>query len=439
MIDSEKLQNHFRGHDELSEILHQDELRKSLIRLAVLRVVTLNRNKPKRAKTNEPDELVQMKKQLNEYELYTNKLKQESSTKLKLQEAKLESAQDEVAKLKLQLAAAKEAAKDTSKPMFSVPSSSSFRPRINLNGLSRPKSATLSSIKKFPLARPTSVSSERNYLSPTFNSINKSIYSSDVSTVLTPISNRTISKPRGKYITARNLHELGNSPVTSKFGISKPPTKLTTLTQKIEAQKDENEPPKTAEAETEAEIGAKSATTSVLRSSPAKTPSRKSFIENFDKSSGSSSPSPEFTPMRVSSDKTSAPVSRDIEETGFGNGKVTRIEKFDNTLQTDEDTFASANSTLVGNVSGDVLPEKKKTKKLQLWKSGATKVPLTAPGKKPHSLGLEDENLNSLNYYEDGNFATDESPPKPQHKRQLELSPVPEPAKRRKHNTFRID
>lgn len=169
---------------------------------------------------------------------------------------------------------------------------------------------------------------------------------------------------------------------------------------------------------------AKSTELKLLESTPS---SRHSFMENFDKSSGSNSPSPDFTPTRTEA-RNILPFSLDNKES---------VEsKLHNVSQTDDDTFASANSSL----QPDEKDKKKKKKKLQLWKSEASKLDL-APEKRATSFGLDDENINPLNYYQDENFNEDgDSPPKSSRKRKLdELSPAPETFKRKKKNIFTID
>ncbi|KAK6459009.1 uncharacterized protein RJT20DRAFT_124139 [Scheffersomyces xylosifermentans] len=440
MIDAEILKSHYDGDSELKSILNEEESRKSLIRLAVLKVVLLNRAKPKRSKTNESDEITILKKQVNDYELSTNKLKQEHSTKYKLQEAKLESAKDEINKLKEQakLLTSQIQAQTNNQygtSQYHVPTASEFKPKISLSNLPKPNSSL--GIQKFSLTKPTTAFSAKNYLSPTFNSINKSVYGSDtLGSVLTPLQSRVKGKPRGKYITSRTLHTLG-SPTSNRFN--------TLMGKASGAGAVVSSDGKTAEnvnnGSDKTITSNKEQTSTAFQPSPAKTPSRQAFIDNFDNSSGSSSPSPDFTPTRLSSDKTTLPSTKDSAEDDFAT-KTSVQSKLESLTQTDDETFASANSTLLNsaNNSAAEIQVKKKTKKLQLWKSGASKVPLTAPERKSQSLGLEDENLNSLNYYEDGNFANDESPPKPSKKRIIEeSSPEPSINKRRKHNVFKID
>lgn len=369
--------NHYQILEELSSILAEDVRRKNLIMLATLRVLIVSQTKKSPRKGNENVEELKMK--INEYELNNNKLKQDHSTTLKLQYAKLEAAKQEIIKLKEQL-------KTKQVPGLTLPNSSLFRSK-----------------------EPFKVSTSRSIVSPRrITELSNSI--------LTPIQKGKTMKP--SYITSKSFGNL-----LSKANAE---SKLSTLREdKSDAKSTEPkllEPAKSTEPKLLEP--SKSTELKLLESTPS---SRHSFMENFDKSSGSNSPSPDFTPTRTEA-RNILPFSLDNKES---------VEsKLHNVSQTDDDTFASANSSL----QPDEKDKKKKKKKLQLWKSEASKLDL-APEKRATSFGLDDENINPLNYYQDENFNEDgDSPPKSSRKRKLdELSPAPETFKRKKKNIFTID
>lgn len=91
---------------------------------------------------------------------------------------------------------------------------------------------------------------------------------------------------------------------------------------------------------------------------------------------------------------------------------------------TEDETFHSANNTLLGET-------KKKRKKIQLVASEASTVIVP----QAQELGVDDENLNSLNYYNDENFKEDNSSPIRPGKRRH--SPESEPAVKKRH-VFKI-
>lgn len=91
---------------------------------------------------------------------------------------------------------------------------------------------------------------------------------------------------------------------------------------------------------------------------------------------------------------------------------------------TEDETFHSANNSLLGEA-------KKKRKKIHLVASEASTV--IVPQAK--ELGVDDENLNSLNYYNDENFKEDNSSPIRPGKRRH--SPDTEPAAKKRH-VFKI-
>lgn len=90
-----------------------------------------------------------------------------------------------------------------------------------------------------------------------------------------------------------------------------------------------------------------------------------------------------------------------------------------------EENFQSANTTLTEEAG------LKKKKKIQLLSANASKVSLEPQGK---GLNVEDEDLNSLNYYHDDNFQEDHSSPIRPTKRKLDDGEEPP----KKRHVFKI-
>ncbi|EGW34236.1 uncharacterized protein SPAPADRAFT_59665, partial [Spathaspora passalidarum NRRL Y-27907] len=109
MEEQGTIEGHYQIRNELDQLQYHDQQRKSLIRLAVLRVHALLRHKhdipvtKRKSGTPRKNDLEQLRAQLNEYELSINKLKQEHSTQLKLQQAKFDVLKEENSKLKSKL------------------------------------------------------------------------------------------------------------------------------------------------------------------------------------------------------------------------------------------------------------------------------------------------------------------------------------------------
>lgn len=91
------LLNHYRLRERIARLENEDELRKSSISRTAYQIIANSRIK----EVNNDD--TDLTTKLNNYELYTNKLKQEHSTKLKLHDAKLEASKEEIENLKKQL------------------------------------------------------------------------------------------------------------------------------------------------------------------------------------------------------------------------------------------------------------------------------------------------------------------------------------------------
>lgn len=167
-------------------------------------------------------------------------------------------------------------------------------------------------------------------------------------------------------------------------------------------------------------------------------PSRTSSQQNPRSLEGPNAGTPHATPTKRGGE-TSTSMLTDLDEPDANSTTLVTATSNNSGLLSEDDTFASANSTLNGNTSlGSVLFKKKK-KKMILSRTDAAKLPLADGKLKPQGKGLniEDEDVNTLNYYDDENFKEDKSGlPVISRKRPLSLE-VPEP-KRRK-NVFTID
>lgn len=349
------LQEHYEKRRELDALEEYDTTRKHLIRLAVMRVVALAGTNPQ---TNAPvlDELIN---KCHNYELTINKLKQDWNTKEKLSESRIEKLKDDLAK-------ARQQARD--KGGFNQPS---YMAPLNRTRSDIPSRTNLSFNTSPYLSRPGSRATDRN----------KDIFS--------PIAPRQ-PESRGKYITSGTLRKnLQNTPRSS-------------LSAKLQLDR---------------------AMTNKM--SPTKSPSRLSFIENFDKSDPSKSPSPEFTPSKVpqrilapsetlgtpsGKGDNILPDSLSKEEPEAPDANSTAIDLEPITETSDSDVFASANSS-VANASiiskGSQERAKGKAKVLNLAGSLKGNERVVSRG-----LNIEQDGVNSLDYYKDTNFTegNEESP-----------------------------
>ncbi|ODV79990.1 uncharacterized protein CANTADRAFT_33233, partial [Suhomyces tanzawaensis NRRL Y-17324] len=394
----EKVLGHYKLRDELAELQRQNDRRKHLVMLGIQKVVLLSQAPKKTAKGT--NEATRLKTQVNDYELYTNKLKQEHSTKIKLQEAKLEALREENSKLKSQIKSLKD---------------SVIYNRGPGNILSSRTIPSPFTLPKF--------SFKHDELNPL--GIAKPILKLDK--ILTPVAPR-VKKPKRTYITSKNINQF-DLLMNPGSTLNKSEDILADL---LKTKDSSTEPPVLESTSVKTSVPPSSSEGNTTKSTPLKTPSRQSFIENFDKSSDSNSASPEFTPSRAKPQVGS--LKRITSSAAVSEHKMTLFSV------TEEDTFTSANSTMLGMKSDDETTKRRK-KKLQLWKSNATKIDLAAD-KKSKSFGLEDENLNSLNYYQDENFALNDgdSPLKSTKKRAAEDDPLPrENVKKKKRNIFKID
>lgn len=342
---------HYERRRQIDVLEQEDSRRKQMIRLAITRVVSLSQtvSAPKTANEN-IEKLTQ--KCLN-YELTINKLKQEWNTRDKLNEAKIDKLKEEVSKLK-------QKGKPSGGSILAGSSLGNGLPRTSLTYATSPY-----------LSRAVG---SKNFLSPTLNSLNKSTNKNPM--LVSPIGNR-----RGKYVTAK----------TMKNAIQKPTNPVITPKEK----------PKITNTEWN------------LSLTMNKSPTRMSFVENFDLSDSNddvlnifnekdTTPTNKRTSTSViGSAERDAPDANStaiIEETVIIGGSDRSGVSTD-----DEDVFASANSTLNSTTGA----KRKHIKRLNLAGS-------LIEGKRSVSRGLsvEQDGINSLDYYKDNNFTegNEESP-----------------------------
>lgn len=312
MVEYEALVQHVTGQAEIEALDQLNELRKSLIKLAIFKLLSFENSQ-----NNESldEQIAQMKSQINDYEIYINKLKQENSSKMIILNGKIKSQQEEILKLNKQL---KELDQD---------GVGGFKPRIKLSK---------SNISFKP----------NNYLSPTFGSRRRSIYADDDKSILTPI----ISRTKTTIASLKRLDENSD-------------TKRRTRSKKVDDDDDDNNE----------DISSLSTSKSKLTSSPYKTPSKTTFIENFDKDDDSDSDSQAFTPTRTGS-----------------------------------------------NTSITLIPRPKiKRKKLKLRKSSKSNNQTSPRSLK--KMGIDNEDMDPATYYSDANFLNQEDN-SPQKKRKITIS-----------------
>lgn len=413
------------GEFELQNLRSLDTQRKSLIKLAIVQAINISNANRAKALLQEvlkaPSRVITPTptgepKSAHEYEIIINKLKQDATTKDKVYESKIELLRNEVERLKNQLyqnpllTAGGMSSMSSSAPLsagtalFSSQSNSISNTNFSFggnhghghghgHGLSFSTSPYLNKVA-------------RNYLTPTINSLSKSIdsvASPEGLRILPAIENKKKliqqqqqgqkAKPKRTYTNFNTLKKLN-----SAEGITSDDIMNGRTLKQLNVPNARRKP------------GIVTVTT--LLSSVA---------------SGISTPSKS---KNVTSDEEMGSLSSFADDD-------------------DEDTFASANSTLSNSVAsnGNTAGQKKK-KKLKLWKSEATKVSIpkeadasipstnnTSPNK---GLNLEEEDLNTLNYYQDSNW-TEESeftPKKDQKKRTISDE---NGTKKRKKNVFKID
>lgn len=409
---------------ELDSIIRLDVERKSLIKLAVVQAINTCQKYKQNISSDRATEETAEHKSSHDYDLIISKLKQEHATKEKIYESRIEALNEEIEKLK-----------DST---FSEPSSQ----------ISRPTSAGLSSssISRPGLSFSTSpylnklTSTSRNYLSPTINSLSRSIASVPSpddhlgSTILSPIqSKKKVSvqqqanpKPKRTYTNFNTLKRMNPGGPSIDDIIKGRVLKQLNVPNARRAHVIQNNSSNTSEPTTTV-ITATSVTTT--RSEPG-------------------------TPSKSSTNQNEAETENGLESANIGSSFDESQGPFSaatSMATSDDDFYASANSTLnnieVGQQSNSIDDSsgKKRTKKrVQLSKTGARKLSHTdghqygspdagnsslmkqesdtgrekslfakndtSPNK---GLNLEDEDLNTLNYYQDSNWTEEnDSTPK---------------------------
>lgn len=404
-------------HDDLRAIANEDLSRKALIRLAVLKALQLDHKRFKMSPEGFENRIDELNSKKHEYEVSLSKLRQQYITKERIQELKIEQLHDEVTRLKLQL-----------------------KGKTNVSERPPPPRKQTGIFSTSPyLSRALSQKREtKNYLSPTINSLNKSLLAD--TTVLSPIPARK-KKPKREYTTFKTF---GKKLATdSTYGSES--TDNTVQSVKSQKQKAKKEDDKAKESEDQHEKESqdvlgdlpqptqstperpsqKMTTRSAARGgSPTKTPSRLSFVENFDRSeddsSGSEHRSPSDTPNRTPGSLFDQPQS------------------FEEVLSQHSLSQNMGTSTPGPNISAQSMnilastPTTKPKRKLSLRKALLSKVTL-APNKS--QINLDDDQVVD---YRDEQFA-DTSFGSPKAK-SSERKPVAsgEPP-RKKRNVFKID
>lgn len=345
------LTEHERLQEQVGLIEAQDESRKNLIKLAVLRMLSLN-DSPRPISTNEPPPTPPapavpegLSQKLHDYELRISVLKLQLSTKEKVHDAQVDELKELVALLQKQLDEASHAQpkqRHVSNPVRAWSRSASILSPPSSSGRSISLSSKLLSPGQSMFSMASPVFARQKMAGGKGNSFSDLAFESIASKASLKLSQTDEKKKSNAYFTSPN---------------------------------------------------------SSAESTPVKRP-------------GSAT---ELIPDQ-SEDKT---VSAPPEVVA----NLTNISVSDA-----DETFQSANLTL----SESSANETKKKKKIQLLSSHATKIMLELLQGK--GLDVEDEDLNSLNYYHDDNFQDDHSSPVRATKRKLEDAEEPQ----RKRHVFKI-
>lgn len=441
------LQDHLLVQREIQQLENDDEQRKNLIKLSILKMFHLSKSINKgtshtvdnstSASTSRIEELT---KKNHDYELTINKLKQLHTTKEKLQESKVESLREEIGKLKQQL-------KDQPRNNLHVPTLSQFQLNLETGGISRPSSAFSTSpyVNKIMFNQGNG-GLAKNYLSPTLNSINKSVFVPDFkSSILSPIQH----KRKVLFPTKAKREYTNYNSMKKQFE------------QNGQLPQKEN----TVEPETPNKRVTRATSKKVSSPAPAPTPTRNSFNSTNRSSASPSLETTDLTPTRLPNNgKLFDDKMRSLDEVinkSFTSANTSEAENdtpdansttIDNTTprptvgraahMSEDETFASANSSLTKSSE----KKDKKKKKLKLWKSEVSKVSISSPNDKTSKnrnkgLHLEDEDLNTLNYYQDENFLNDtnDTPKVSRRRKNDETETTLLTFKKKKKNVFKID
>lgn len=429
------LYKHYLAQQEIQKLESEDQHRKSLIKLAVLKILYLSKTKGTKSATDDLENpsisrINELTKKNHEYEVAINKLKQLYTTKEKLQESKLESLREELGKLKQQL-------KEQPNTNIQVPALSTFQPKLDPS-LGRPASSFSTSpyVNKI-MFNQASDRLSKNYSSPTINSINKSIFASDLkSGILSPIQHKkkvlVPTKAKREYTNYNSMKKQfeQNSQLSQAEQNTEPDTPSRRMTRSA----------------------SKTASSALL--TPTRTSPSASNLSGTHQPPASTSATPTKAinngklfedKLRSLDDVINKSLTSDAENDN-PDANSTTLESAvsrDNSRSgiAENDSFASANSSLAKQ-SGK---KDRKKKKLKLWKSEVSKISASPSDKKEkaHSKGfhLEDEGLNTLNYYQDENFLNENETPKATRKRRIdeETESTPLTFKKKKKNVFRVD
>lgn len=436
-------QDPFLLQREIQQLEYNDEQRKNLIKLSIMKIFyqsKSNNKTPSRTIDNSSSasasRIAELTKKNHDYELIINKLKQLQTTKEKLHESRLESLREEIVKLKQQL-------KDQPRNKLQVPTLSQFQPTLEPSS-SRPSSAFSTSpyVNKITFNQ-GSGGLAKNYLSPTINSINKSIFASDSkSSILSPIQHKrkvlVPTKAKREYTNYNSMKKQfeQNENLSQKERTVDPETPNKRITRA--ASKKASSPTATPTRHSSNNTNRASPSPSVRTAdlTPSRLPSNG---ELFDDKMGSLDDviNKSFTSANTSEAENDAP---DANSTTI-DSTASRIAGRGSHMSEDE-SFASANSS-VAKSSGK---RDKKKKKLRLWKSEISKVSISSPSdaaskNRNKGLHLEDEGLNTLNYYQDENFLNEnnETPKVSRKRKNDESESTPLTFKKKKKNVFKID
>lgn len=105
MVNLGLISRHYELREKILDLIREDQERKNVIKLSILRLAILKQGEIARTKKlakGSPTK-VAVKSLAKDYEIELNKLKQEYSTKLKLHDAKLQSLKQENERLKAQV------------------------------------------------------------------------------------------------------------------------------------------------------------------------------------------------------------------------------------------------------------------------------------------------------------------------------------------------
>lgn len=388
MIQFALVESYYSLKLEINEVLELDRKRKALITTALLTLSKRKKNEENNKKHKTEN------KQTHEYELIISKLKQESVTKEKVWELKVESFKEEVKRLKLQL--------KEQKIQPSVPSLDTFQPRLDSAG-SLHTFSTSPYVSKISFA-----SGEVKDAGLIFLSRAKSLFD-EATNILTPVKKKQIypfsKKKKREYTnfnTMRRQHEVS-----------------------LSSQK-------------------KSLSETLSRQST--TPERNNVNHLNHPITHQSTPTGKPTP--ISNGMLFEDQEKSLEDVISGSFTRTQGNQEDissSTIESHQTTHSDLESSFLNVESASTEGKPNKRKVLNLWKSQVSKVSNSfsqIPTDDAKALHLEDEELNTLNYYQDANFLEendDNSPARKRHRPDPDSSMASSVLANKKRNIFKID